>query len=927
MADVAAVTERLWTECVPLRTRGWIAGSLGLPEAVAGGWVTYLAGLHDLGKGSPVFQFQAPGGADRVWAAGFPGHAPHAEDKAQAPHATVTQATLAEAIAPLAQLPPRLVGRFAEILGGHHGAFPKAGATRHIRCAAVLVGGPLWRQARARLAAELAEALGVALDQPPTRVPDIAASLWLAGLISVADWIGSDPRFFPLACTYTMDAAGEPAGAYMTRSRASAARALAELGWSAWRAPATVRAFADLFPHLPEPRPLQVAGNAIAQAFAAPEPWLAIVEAPMGEGKTELALQLVDRWRAEGLAGGYVALPTQATSNQMFGRVREFLRRVYPDDVVNLHLLHGHADLSSELQDLRREGQLLLKPEHVDEDEPSGSPSPAGVIAAEWFTKKKHGLLAEYGVGTVDQLLLSVLQTRHGFVRLFGLAGKTVVVDEVHAYDAYMSTLLERVLEWLAALGSAVLLLSATLPAARRDRLIAAYARGRVARETANDGSASSSPAAEPAGYPRLTLSDGAIVRAIPVIASADVRKDVAIRWVSFEPPALGMAGSFRVGEELLAELVDGGCAVVICNTVARAQRTYAALRRSLATREPGWCELGLLHARFPFNERAKREGRALEAFGKPGVGQRPHRAILVSTQIVEQSLDLDFDLMVTELPPIDLLLQRLGRLHRHRVRDAHRPPGLKRPTVWIGGPTLVDGAPTFERGNELVYGAHPLLRTWLTLQTPEGRDRIQIPEEIEPLVEAVYDDRPCPDDVPAPVAERWQVSRAELEGELEEEQEEAQRRWLREPTAEETLLCNLMPRPLYEDAPEFHPAHQALTRLTELTVRVVLLWRRADGHLAFEPGGPVAPAPERHTPTVREAGEFLQRSLGLSDRRIVYSLIKRDVPRGWRDSALLRDHRLVVLDADGSEVPGESIRKWQLRLDAELGVVVEPAS
>ena len=185
---------------------------------------------------------------------------------------------------------------------------------------------------------------------------------------------------------------------------------------------------------------------------------------------------LADHWaESTGQQGCYFALPTQATSNQMFGRVRDFLESRYEGDQVQLQLLHGHAALSSEFQLLRRNNDRMFTPVYGGVEDDAGDPA---VVAAEWFTYRKRGLLAPFGVGTVDQVLLAALQTRHVFVRLFGLAHKTVIVDEVHAYDTYMTTLLERLLEWLAALGSSVVLLSATLPRGRRQQLLDAYSRG-----------------------------------------------------------------------------------------------------------------------------------------------------------------------------------------------------------------------------------------------------------------------------------------------------------------------------------------------------------------------------------------------------------------------------------------------------------------
>ena len=186
-----------------------------------------------------------------------------------------------------------------------------------------------------------------------------------------------------------------------------------------------------------KPRPLQHAIIPLAEKMDSPQ--LFVIEAPMGEGKTEAAWYVADCWDRHGGAGTYVALPTMATSNQMFERVKKFLDLAGGG---NLMLLHGKAALNEQFDKLKYAARVY---------DPDGSTS--GVVAESWFAdNKKHRLLAPFGVGTIDQVLLSVLQTKHGFVRLFGLAGKCVILDEVHAYDAYMTTLLERLLRWLAAL-------------------------------------------------------------------------------------------------------------------------------------------------------------------------------------------------------------------------------------------------------------------------------------------------------------------------------------------------------------------------------------------------------------------------------------------------------------------------------------------
>ncbi|MCL4465046.1 MAG: CRISPR-associated helicase Cas3', partial [Chloroflexi bacterium] len=451
------------------------------------------------------------------------------------------------------------------------------------------------------------------------------------------------------------------------RSAGMAGAALKLLGWTGWSPSSESRDFSSLFPNIESPYPVQREVEVLADRLDGPA--LVVVEAPMGEGKTEAAVFLEDRWGAAlGQRGCYFALPTQATSDQMYGRVLEFMKKRYPADLVNLQLLHGHASLSALFQELLRRGEQQrtlaagLEPRGIA-GESGYDGAPAGVVAGEWFTYRKRGLLAPFGVGTIDQALLAALQTRHVFVRLFGLAHKTVILDEVHAYDAYMTALLERLLEWLGALGSSVVLLSATLPDGRRLRLVEAYARG--AGYCFDEGEMR-------AHYPRVSWVSRAGCGARQVGVSTRSTRKLGLEWVDGALPA--ESEPFALGERLRAELENGGCAAVICNTVARAQQVYLALKTYFPeTADDGQPVLDLLHARYLYEDRSKRERRTLIRFGKPDGEvemedgnvrkvRRPNRAVLVSTQIIEQSLDLDFDLMVTDLAPVDLLLQRSGR-------------------------------------------------------------------------------------------------------------------------------------------------------------------------------------------------------------------------------------------------------------------------
>ncbi|MFZ5824077.1 MAG: CRISPR-associated helicase Cas3' [Bacillota bacterium] len=431
---------------------------------------------------------------------------------------------------------------------------------------------------------------------------------------------------------------------------------------------------------------------------------LTIIEAPMGEGKSEAALYLATQWLAtHGLAGLYVALPTAATANQMFTRVQELMAQHDPDAAEGVRLVHGMSWLIDE-----------LSPEEPPEVDEGAESEEAAERALDWFRPTKRSLLAPDGVGTVDQALKGALHVRFGFLRLLGLTGKVLIIDEVHAYDPYMSEILVRLLQWCRSLEIPVILLSATLPADRRISLIRAY-----------DPEAAL-PQHRHGGYPLITLVyPGTRVEEVPV-SRVHQHANVTLHLHR------GLLGeSERVAHLAADQALAGGCVAVIANTVNSAQAIYRALKRLDL---PPDLILRLFHARFPAGRRQEIEAEVLTYFDKrsllpledPNWKERPKRAILVATQVVEQSLDLDFDTMITELAPIDLLLQRTGRLHRHR-----RPGRDGQPVLHVLLPH--EGADGF---GATVYEPYFLMRT---LQVLEKDQVWQLPALIRQLVEDVY--------------------------------------------------------------------------------------------------------------------------------------------------------------------------------------------
>jgi len=892
MMDVAMVTREMWHCSISSSLRRGLSVGLGLghDQDAAGLWCSFLAGLHDLGKASPAFQLQVEKTRAKVKQRLRDNGLTVSSTRTSkyTPHGVITAATIPSILTAAFGMGSRIANRIGTVIGGHHGVFPTNSEIQGVSSTAR--GNQGWDRHRRAMVDQLAAVLDVPRDRLPDRI-DNATAMTLAGFVSVSDWVGSNTDFFP----YTVPTSAE---AYACCAEKGAGRALDALGFLMRPGPREVRGFTELFPGIPKPNDLQHSIESLTRDLT--EPGLVIIEAPMGEGKTEAAIYLADNWAASaGQEGHYFALPTQATSNQMFGRVRDFLHGRYADSLVQLQLLHGHASLSSEFEALRENHDRIFAPRYSGVESDSDR---LEVVASEWFTYRKRGLLSPFGVGTIDQALLAILQAKHMFVRLFGLSHRTVIIDEVHAYDAYMTALLERLLEWLAALGSSVVLLSATLPRARRNALLDAYLRGLgdQPKEIRSD-----------AAYPRISwVSGNSEPGSRSVQVSPRGTKEVSLQWTDGSIPAQD-GSPFPLGECLRDALAQGGCAAVICNTVRRAQHLYRALKPYFpGTDENGNPMLDLLHAQYVFQDRDEREKRSLARFGKPGAStSRPRKAVLIATQVIEQSLDLDFDLMVSDMAPADLLLQRVGRLHRH---ERPRPHALERPQLLVCQPEMANGIPRFDPGTTAVYDSHILLRSWLTLRY---RATVRVPSDVESIIADVYDDDRQPHGLSEQLREVWSETQNELEKTIEGDSEEARVRWIKPPSYG-GQLWRLTEDPREEDAPDFHQAHRALTRLTPPSVSVVLLFGTYESAWVDAAHGESVDID--NIPSMDAMKKLLRRSANISDRRVVFRLLEQLPPKGWRWTALLRNHRAIFLDEDGCS---ESMDGYGIRLDPETGL------
>ncbi|WP_455432371.1 CRISPR-associated helicase Cas3' [Streptomyces tendae] len=742
MEDSAAVAGLLWDRWLPAAVRRLIPEALPQGESDARALAVWLAGVHDIGKATPAFACQVDQLADAMRDHGLEMRSARAlgPDRRIAPHGLAGQVLLGEWLEDRHGWTPARTGQFTVAVGGHHGVPPEHGQIKALYEHEELLRTPgtssrAWRQVQTELLDACAEQFGVTellgrwrrvtLPQP--------VQVLLTALVIVSDWIASNPDLFP----YFPDGASR-----RDDERLAAAWQGLDLP-EPWRPEepegSAGKLFASRFdlPAGAEVRPVQEAALGLARELETPG--LMIVEAPMGEGKTEAALAAAEVFAARSGAGGvFFALPTMATGNAMFPRLLDWLDRVpgVAGSRRSVHLAHSKAALNEDFAGLMaRTGGVAAVV--VDEAAPASRPGSDGqrragaeLVAHAWLRGRKKAMLASFVAGTIDQLLFAGLKSRHLALRHLAVAGKVVIIDEAHAYDTYMSVYLDRVLSWLGAYRVPVVVLSATLPASRRRELVAAYSGRGDAADVSKDTVASDE-------YPLLTaVTPGGT----PLVR----RPQASARATQVRVECLA-DGLDVLADRLEEELTDGGCALVIRNTVTRVLETAHALRDRFGAEN-----VMVAHSRFVDLDRAGKDKTLLRLFGPPEkTDDRPAgRHIVVASQVAEQSLDVDFDLLVSDLCPVDLLLQRMGRLHRHQRGEEQqdRPERLRTARCVVTGTGWDAEVPVPVRGSVAVYGRHALLRSAAVLLPHlDGGPRlpVRLPEDISPLVQGAYGEDP----------------------------------------------------------------------------------------------------------------------------------------------------------------------------------------
>jgi len=522
----------------------------------------------------------------------------------------------------------------------------------------------------------------------------------LAGLTTLCDWIASGDKAF------TFCSEEKKLHIYFEEACNKAVQAVKRVEI----VPASlskVQGMKQLFPQFSDtPTPLQQFCNE-TKITSRPQLW--ILEDVTGAGKTEAALILASRILGEGNGTGcFVALPTMATSNAMYERMAEVYSLLYePGSHPSLTLSHGSRHLSesfrNSFESIPHSGVIF--DERVDEGK---------AHCSQWLAdSSKKALLSDVGVGTIDQILLAGLPVRYQSLRAFGMSQKVLIIDEVHAFDAYMLSLLENIIEAQAAFGGSVILLSATIPFLVRNKFCNAFSSGLGFLDLQLNNQNS---------FPLVTsVTAGDGVMEQEVATRRSVAREVAVEFCEDTETV------YRLIEQSIKE---NKCVCWIRNTITDVISSFEDLQAL------GVEKLDMFHSRFALNDRLNIEKRVLKRFGKDSKPDSRLSQVLVASQVVEQSLDLDFDVMISDLAPIDLLIQRAGRLHRHERGERGDPVFYvltPKDTDTPAPEWYADAFPTAK----WVYRDTALL--WRTKEILKKQKRLKMPEEARLLIESVY--------------------------------------------------------------------------------------------------------------------------------------------------------------------------------------------
>jgi CRISPR-associated endonuclease/helicase Cas3 len=606
-----------------------------------------IVALHDLGKISPTFQKKIYSSlSEKSAILEILKNIDFSIESSWGGHAGISEKTLSDIINN--KYIPKIVGQ-------HHGYTPPSGFGTST---AEYFGGKEWNDLRVDFINSLKNYFN-------TDFPDIKTHLQsrvIAGLTTVSDWIGSG---------YYFD----------NNDQDWQSKIVTAVDNSGFVKPIIINnlSFEDIFGFLPNKTQSTLTDKVKHNSVH-------IVESDTGSGKTEAALyaayKLLENNQATGV---YFALPTQITSDKIYDRFNKFLNKILAknSDHRISTLIHSNA---------------WIKMLSLGEDcAPNGS----------WFDNTKKKILSPFAVGTIDQALMSVMNVKHGFVRTFGLLGKVIILDEIHSYDDYTNSIIDKLIEESQKLGCTIIILSATLTKHRKKELL----NGCV----------------KLSDYPLITIShNDKTIEETVVPGSKEVKTDIKI--INCENIAIN---------EIIKRAESGQQCIYIQNTVQEAQNLYLKIKNIISGLN---IEIGLIHSRFVQNDRNNIENKWLRYYDKNFSYEERYLngRILIGTQILEQSLDIDADFIISNIAPSDLLIQRIGRLWRHdrvRIKAASKD-------FYITSPRYEDSLKNLEFAFNKTGKIYPIYTLIRTLEVWKDKSSIVLPKDIRDLIEQTYEKR-----------------------------------------------------------------------------------------------------------------------------------------------------------------------------------------
>lgn len=869
--DTMGVSERLWHEWVPKHTRSIISSGISGCDASALDILKFLSASHDLGKATPVFQRKDIEQNHNLHNL-FINHLKNAglscndvlTDVGKIPHSLASEIILERNGIPRC---------LAIIIGSHHGVTPTKEDLDDCNidgyCAHTGFNDEKWTSVQESLLSYALSISNVDLDDIKKVNITQQSQVLLSSLVIMSDWIASNDQWFPLISDKILTD--------------SEIRYRLDDGWNltkilhTWNnksiEPSTL--FEKRFSY--EPRPFQK--KLIEAVSTADKPGIIVIEAPMGEGKTEAALVAAEIISNKyGMGGIFFGLPTQATANGIFPRIVRWIESTVEDssDRNSIFLAHGKS----------RFNEKFTSMEHIGWNNQNQGTS--GAVIHEWFTGKKKGLLSDFVIGTVDHVLMGGLKLKHLALRHLGLANKVIIIDECHAYDSYMGSYLVKVIKWLGSYNVPVIIMSATLYPSRREELINAYLGKNVKTEENAKLKTSTQ-------YPSIIMTDGIEIKQY-CCESSSKSKDVSI---------------IRIDDSNLLSVVkrisaNGGYIGIICNTVDKSQKIYRQIHELFPNND-----VYLLHSRFTSQDRSRKEAEVISLLSKEKRKEPPYCMIVVGTQVMEQSLDLDFDVIITDLCPTDLFLQRIGRLHRH---SNVRPNGLEKPTCYV-----IDEKDDFDKGSLSVYNKYQLYNARLLIG-----DKVTIPTDIPKLVHMAYSDTLLK--VNEEITEDYRISFDDVKKERIDKEQRAKTFQIKDPKKDRDIVDWLKNNARDDSSGNIA---SATVRDTEGSIEVILVTDNEDGSIsAISEGISIRMSKDA---TIDEktafsiAGckialpSFFVRKRMSSTIAELSKMTSEHIPECWRSNGWLKDELFLVSKPDGKIL----LDGIKMRYSFEEGLVV----